>query len=84
MNTSIDNLIQKLQQKIAALKKVIKKSDAQIIEMNSKMEIEKLKIVNRIHSQLQEEKPEPKLLSKTPKTINYGLEQIENLLEQII
>ncbi len=84
MNTSVDHLIQKLQQKITSLKKVVKYSNVQIIEMNSKMEVEKLKIVNRIQSQLQEEKPEPKLLVKTSKNINYGEEQIAHLLEQII
>lgn len=84
MNTSIDHLIQKLQQKITSLKKVVKHSNAQIVEMNSKIDVEKLKIINRIQSQLQEEISEPKLLAKSSKNIHYGTEQIENLLEQII
>jgi predicted HTH domain antitoxin len=84
MNTSIDYLIQKLQQKIISLKKLVKSSSAQINEMNSKLETEKLKIVNRVQSQLQEETEEPKLLAKSTKNYNIEKEQIENYLEQII
>jgi hypothetical protein len=84
MNTSIDHLIQKLQQKIISLKKLTKNSNAQITEMNSKLETEKLKIVNRVQSQLQEETAEPKLLAKSTKNYNIEKEQIENYLEQII
>jgi SMC interacting uncharacterized protein involved in chromosome segregation len=84
MNTSIDHLIQKLQQKIISLKKMTKNSNAQIAEMNSKLETEKLKIVNRVQSQLQEETSEPKLLAKSTKNYNIEKEQIENYLGQII
>ena len=84
MNTSIDHLIQKLQQKIISLKKLAKNSNAQITEMNAKIETEKLKIVNRVQSQLQEEIAEPKLLAKSSRNYNVEKEQIENYLEQII
>jgi hypothetical protein len=84
MNTSIDHLIQKLQQKIISLKKIAKISNAHIIETNAKIETEKLKIVNRVQSQLQEEISEPKLLAKSSRNYSIEKEQIENYLEQII
>jgi hypothetical protein len=84
MNTSIDHLIQKLQQKVISLKKLVKISSAKIVEMDAKLETEKLKIVNRIQSQIHEESPEPKLLAKSTKNYNVEKEQIENYLEQII
>jgi predicted nucleic acid-binding Zn-ribbon protein len=84
MNTSIDQLIQKLQQKIATLKKSVKHSDGQINEINDKLQAEKQKIINRINSELQAEKPTPKLLANSSKKLHLGTEQIENLLEQII
>jgi hypothetical protein len=83
MDTSIDNLIQKLQQKIINLKKDGRSLHVKIEEINVLMKNEKQKIHNRLSSEISEQNLDPKLLVKQGKTPIVDNGQIQGYFEQV-